>query len=190
MTSPFKRAGTPGARTPVVTIFGSSSPRPGEADYITAYDLGKALAKAGFVICNGGYGGTMEASARGAKEAGGATMGITVPLYQQDANQFIDTIIVAESLFDRLKTLITRGDAYVVLKGSTGTLLELAAVWELLNKRLMEQKPFILLGDYWKNVVEVLRDEPLFRGTEMISTLIRTIDTPTGCAKYLRKQLK
>jgi uncharacterized protein (TIGR00725 family) len=175
---------------PVVTIFGSAAPRPGEPEYLLAHDLGTALATAGFVVCNGGFGGTMEASARGAKEAGGKTIGITVPVFQQDANRFIDRVIPTHSLFDRLKILIDTGDAYVVLKGSTGTLLELAAVWELLNKRLMEEKPVVLLGDFWNNVVELLRDEATFRGTGKISTFIRTADTPDSCVKYLRNHSK
>ena len=60
-----------------VTVFGSSRPKPATPDYETAYALGSELARAGFVVCNGAYGGTMEASARGAKAAGGSTVGVT-----------------------------------------------------------------------------------------------------------------
>ena len=54
----------------VISVFGSSRPRELDPEYVEALNIGRALAKAGFIVCNGGYGGIMEASARGAKEAG------------------------------------------------------------------------------------------------------------------------
>ncbi len=65
------------ATTFIITAFGSSRPQPGSQAYETAQALGAALAKSGFVVANGGYGGTMEATARGAREAGGTTIGVT-----------------------------------------------------------------------------------------------------------------
>ena len=59
----------------IVTVFGSSRPRAGDADYEEARTLGRALAKHGFSVCSGGYGGVMEAASRGAKEGGGKTLG-------------------------------------------------------------------------------------------------------------------
>ena len=58
----------------VITVFGSSRPEPGSPAYETAYQLGRAIAEAGWALCTGGYGGTMEASAKGAVEAGGHTV--------------------------------------------------------------------------------------------------------------------
>ena len=58
----------------IITVFGSSRTKKGGGPYKEAYQLGKLLAEAGFVVCNGGYGGLMDASARGAKEAGGKTV--------------------------------------------------------------------------------------------------------------------
>jgi uncharacterized protein (TIGR00725 family) len=49
----------------IITVYGSSRPKFGEEEYQTAYELGKLLANSGFTVCNGGYGGTMEASAQG-----------------------------------------------------------------------------------------------------------------------------
>ena len=54
---------------PVVTVFGGSHVQEGGPEYASARDLGKLLAQAGYTVCNGGYGGVMEASARGAKDA-------------------------------------------------------------------------------------------------------------------------
>jgi uncharacterized protein (TIGR00725 family) len=64
-----------------ITVFGSSRPREGEALYREARALGAALAAKGFIVCTGGYGGTMEAVSRGAKEAGGQTLAVTAEFF-------------------------------------------------------------------------------------------------------------
>src|SRR5579872_6282890 len=117
-----------------VTVFGSSLPVGGSAIYSDALRLGKLLAEAGYAICNGGYGGLMEASARGAGEAGGHTIGITCAIWPRPANAYIVEEIRTRNFPERLLTLIERGDAYVVLPGGTGTLAELGLVWEMMNK--------------------------------------------------------
>jgi hypothetical protein len=61
----------------IVTVFGSSAPQPLSPAYRDAYELGRGIAAAGWILCNGGYGGTMEAAAKGAVEAGGHTIGVT-----------------------------------------------------------------------------------------------------------------
>src|ERR1700733_6054580 len=117
-----------------VTIFGSSLPAEGSKAYLEAQSLGRLLAEAGFAVCNGGYSGIMEASARGAREAGGHTIGVTCIVWQRPANPFIAEEIRTRSFPERLMTLVERGDAYVVLPGGTGTLAELALCWEMMNK--------------------------------------------------------
>jgi len=144
-----------------ITIFGTAKARPGETSYELAYETGKLLAQAGFTIANGGYDGTMLAAAKGASEAGGKTIGVTCSAFEQSrANEFISREIVTASLDERLDTLIKIGQAYVVLAGSTGTLLELAKVWELKNKGFMAvEKPIILVGGFWKPLVELVISE-------------------------------
>jgi len=171
----------------IVTIFGSSHPKEGDEDYKLAYELGKELALAGFVICNGGYGGTMEASARGAKEAGGKTMGITFANpFGRTANAWIDEELMQSTLVNRLMKLIELGDAYIVLKGGTGTLLEFAAIWEFMNKHLLKEKPIILLGNFWMNVVRLIVDE-VYRETSKDSMkYIHCVQSPRECVTFLK----
>ncbi|MFA5863851.1 MAG: LOG family protein [Phycisphaerae bacterium] len=139
----------------IVTIFGSSKPLENEPGYKMAYEIGFALAAKGWTICNGGYGGTMEASAKGAKDAGGSTIGVTCTIFDKSGpNPFIDQVIETSDLFVRLGKLIELGQAYVVLPGGSGTLVELTLVWELIAKRLMEPKPIILIGRFWESVIE------------------------------------
>jgi len=150
-------------REKTVAVFGTGRAKPGESAYELAYRMGKLLARGGFAIVNGGYGGTMLASAKGAAENGGKTIGVTCSAFASAAaNEYISRTIVTKSLDERLDTLIKLAQAYIILPGGTGTLLELAKVWELKNKGfLREQKPIILLGEFWKPLVDlVVMDEP------------------------------
>jgi uncharacterized protein (TIGR00730 family) len=173
----------------VVTIFGSSKPQRGEPDYQLAHRVGTLLAGAGFTICNGGYGGTMEATARGAKEAGGSTIGVTMEFVKPQANQWIDRTIVVKTLVDRLMKLTELGDAYVVLRGGTGTLLELAAVWELMNKRVIRSRPVVVIGEFWNSTVETVKRELTLEGLEWSTRYVTVAKTPEECAKVLKELL-
>jgi len=121
----------------IVTVFGSSLLCEGTPAYQEARELGHALGESGFTVCNGGYAGLMEASARGAQEAGGHTIGITCSLWPRPANRWIQEEVRTASFPERIMTLIARGDAYLVLPGGTGTLAELAMAWELMNKSVL-----------------------------------------------------
>ena len=147
----------------VVSIFGTGRVRPGEPAFVLAEQVGRALAQAGFTIANGGYGGTMLAAAKGAAEAGGKVIGVTCRAFKRSvANEFVTREVVADSLQERLHNLIKAGRAYVVLPGGTGTLLELASVWELKNKGFLDDaKPIILMGESWRPLVDlVAADDP------------------------------
>jgi hypothetical protein len=144
-----------------VTIFGSGRAREGDYAYVLAYETGKLLAQTGFTIVNGGYGGTMLAAAKGASEAGGEVIGVTCSAFKSSIpNKYISREVDTVSLDERLDKLIQLGQAYVVLPGGTGTLLELAKVWELKNKGFLKaDKPIILLGRFWKPLVDSVAGE-------------------------------
>lgn len=146
-----------------ITIFGTGKAKPGDSAYVMAHEIGKLLAQAGFTIANGGYGGTMLAAAKGAAQAGGKTIGVTCSAFKRSAaNEYISREIVTNSPDERLDTLIKLGSAFVVLPGGTGTLLELARVWELKNKGFLEEgKPIILVSRFWKMLVDLIAtDDP------------------------------
>lgn len=175
---------------PIITIFGSSRPTEGNEFYGEAYAVGKALASAGFVVCNGGYAGTMEASARGAKESGGRTIGVVSEFFSLESNRWIDKKVVVKSLVDRLMELITLADGYVVLKGGTGTLLEFASVWEFMNKSVIEEKPIVVFGNFWDGVIRTLNEELLFEGKGSCTKYISTASSAEGVVNALKHQLK
>lgn len=143
----------------IITIFGSSQAKEGEEGYETARELGRKLAEAGHTVCNGGYGGVMEASARGAKESGGKTIGVTTEDFGGPANRWIDHEIRMKRWSERLFKLIETGDAYVVLDGGTGTLVELFVLWEMSNKKFIN-KPITVLGNQFQGMISIVRKFP------------------------------
>ncbi|MFQ5818281.1 MAG: LOG family protein [Terriglobia bacterium] len=169
---------------PTVTVFGSSRPAPGSADYETARALGAALARAGFTVCTGGYGGVMEAVSRGAREAGGHAIGITAELFGAPANAWVAEEVRVKTWQERLFELIRRGEGYVVLPGGTGTLAELAVVWEMLSKGLLARKPLVVLGDFWRAVLDVVDKK------EHAAPLVLQAQSPQEAVKFLEQHLR
>ncbi len=150
-------------RERTVSVFGTARARAGEPIFALAERLGRELALAGFTVANGGYGGTMLATAKGARDADGKVIGVTCSAFRSSvANEFVSEEVTTASLDERLDRLIRLGQAYVVLPGGTGTLLELAKVWELKNKKFFDRtRPIMLLGDFWRPLVDlVCRDDP------------------------------
>ncbi|MGB2901188.1 MAG: LOG family protein [Candidatus Acidiferrum sp.] len=178
----------------IVTVFGSSRPREGDADYEEARVLGRALAKHGFAVCSGGYGGVMEAVSRGAKEAGGKTYGVTAEFFTAaKLNSWIDTEVRMKTWEERLFELIRLADGFVACKGGTGTLVELAVVWEMLNKSVMSGKPFTVLGDFWQPVLDRVREVELGHPApwgEANGRLVHVAAGPGDAASYLQTRLK
>lgn len=152
----------PENKNKTITIFGTSRASAGDSVYVLALETGRRLAQAGLLIANGGYGGTMLAAAEGAARAGGRVIGVTCSAFKRKANKYVTQEIVTASLDERLDKLIELGCAYIVLPGGTGTLLELAKVWELRNKGFLKpDRPIILVGEFWKPLVELLAtDDP------------------------------
>lgn len=176
----------------VITVFGSSRPREGDPHYLLARELGAQLARRGFAVCSGGYGGVMEAVSRGAKDAGGHTLGITAEFFSTRANAWIDEVVSVKTWQERLFALVERASGYVVCPGGTGTLVELAVVWEMLNKRVMSAKPFVIVGDFWQPIIERVREVETGHKTtwgESVSRLIHFAQDPIHAAEYLVSKL-
>ena len=170
----------------VVSVFGTGRAKAGEPAYVLAEQVGRALAQAGFAIANGGYRGTMHAAAQGAAQAGGTVIGVTCSAFKKSvANEYITREIVTGSLDERLSTLVQLGQGYVVLPGGTGTLLELATVWELKNKGFLDRgKPLVLAGEFWRPLVDLMtQDDPACRKH------VAFAETPEQVADLLRKAL-
>jgi hypothetical protein len=171
----------------IVTVFGSSVPEEKSTEYVMAYECGKVLAEAGMTVCNGGYGGTMEASAKGAREVGGDTIGVTISKWPRKPNAWIQQEVKTASLMERLMKLVELGNAYVVLPGGTGTLLEFACVLELMNKEIINRKPIILFGDFWDGVLDSLSNEPGSEGRAKSNGLVHKVQRPAELSDYVKR---
>ncbi len=177
-----------------MTVFGSSRPREGEPDYEEARVLGRALTKHGFAVCSGGYGGVMEAVSRGAKEAGGKTYGVTAEFFTAaKLNSWIDIEVRMKTWDERLFELIRLADGFVACKGGTGTLVELAVVWEMLNKSVITGKPVAVLGGFWQPVLDRVREVELGHPApwgEANGRLVHVAAGPGDAASHLQTRLK
>jgi len=138
-----------------VVIFGASAPNPGDKEYEEAYEIGKLLGSMGFTVVNGGMYGLMEATAKGAQEVNAKTIGVVpITLKYAPPNKYLNEVIKAKDMYDRIKIQQELGDIFIILKGSTGTLAEFIMVWDHMVLKLIEKKPIICFGDHWKQIVD------------------------------------
>jgi len=179
-------------KTKIITVFGSSRPEDGHRDYVEALELGRALAAAGFAVCTGGYGGVMEAVSRGVRESGGRVLAVTSSFFRARANRWVEEETRVPTWQERLFELVRLGDGYVACKGGTGTLVELAVVWEMLNKKAMEERPFVVLGDFWQPILDRVREVErghASRWGESSDPLVHQAPTPEDAARFLATRL-
>ncbi len=161
---------------PLIAVFGTSTPR--EEDAARARALGAALARDGYGLINGGYTGIMEASAAGAREAGGPAVGVTCALFtfRSGPNRHLTEVVEAPTLYARLETLIDRASGYIVLPGGVGTLIELTLAWEHLRKGFVPPRPLVVWEDPWRAVVSSLAAGPYAEEGHELLTWVEGVD--------------
>jgi uncharacterized protein (TIGR00730 family) len=145
---------------PCVTVFGSARFPAGHQYYELGREVGGALAGLGFTVMTGGGPGVMEAANRGAKEAGGRSVGCNVKLpHEQFPNKYLDRYVTCHYFFVRKVLLFKYSYAFVVLPGGLGTLDELTEALTLIQTGKILQFPVVLMGTtYWKPFTELLRE--------------------------------
>jgi uncharacterized protein (TIGR00730 family) len=170
-------------RRPLIAVYGSATVREGDAVYALARELGGELARAGADVMTGGYSGVMEACSRGAVEAGGHTVGVTVELFEKrgPANAWVRERVHTPDLFERLRTIISRADGFVVVPGSIGTLAELFLTWNLLAAAGRPPAPFVLVGEPWEEWLDAQRHPQLV--LPEFFRLLRATRTPAEAAR-------
>ena len=142
-----------------VAIFGSARAQPGTFVYEEVKRTAAAFASMGCDIVTGGGPGLMQAANEGAKTSGTASsLGIRVELpFEQHANPFVEQSFTHETFFTRLHHFVLASDAFVVVPGGIGTVLEMLVIWQLLQVRHMKDVPLILVGKMWRGLVEWAR---------------------------------
>ena len=139
-----------------VAIFGSARAQPGSFVYEEVKRVAAAFAAMGCDIVTGGGPGLMQAANEGARAAGApGSMGIRVNLpFEQDVNPFVEQAFEHETFFTRLHHFVIASDAFVVVPGGIGTVLEMLLIWQLLQVRHVDNVPLILVGKMWRGLVE------------------------------------
>jgi uncharacterized protein (TIGR00730 family) len=145
---------------PAVTVFGSSRFAEETPHYKLGIEVGRELARAGFAVITGGGPGLMEAANRGAREAGGISIGCNLVLpREQEVNRYVDGVVPFHYLFIRKVMLVKYSCAFVCLPGGFGTLNELFEAATLIQCGKIGPFPLMLLGRaFWRNVMELMYD--------------------------------
>jgi uncharacterized protein (TIGR00730 family) len=157
-----------------VTIFGSARLKPGSVAYESVKQLAAELSRMGCDIMSGGGPGLMRAANEGASladpEGKRRSVGIRVDLpFEQEVNPFVGQAYEHATFFSRLHHFMIVSDAFIVVPGGIGTLLEMSLVWQLLQVRKLYNTPLILVGRMWADLVGWGRDAMLQEGNELAS---------------------
>ena len=150
-----------------VTVFGSARTKRDSPDYQLARDIGAALVGEGFAVITGGGPGSMEAANRGAKEAGGLSVGLGIELpFEQGLNRWVDLGINFRYFFARKTMFVKYSQGFVCLPGGYGTLDELTEALVLVQTKKVTKFPVVLFGSqYWGGLVDWIKGTLLAAGT-------------------------
>lgn len=156
-----------------VAFFGDSHLPENNPVYQDAFEIAKHLAEEGFTIVNGGGPGVMNAATQGASAVKGETISVT--FYPQDApgfeGRYVGNVtsreIKTENYIERMFKLMEHADIFIIFKGGSGTLSEWGTAWVLGKLYYGHHKPFILYGSFWREIVEVVKNNMLIDEQEM-----------------------
>jgi uncharacterized protein (TIGR00730 family) len=176
---------------PCVTVFGSARFGEGHRYYRLAREVGTALAQAGCAVMTGGGTGIMEAANRGAREAGGLSLGCNIVLpREQKPNQYLDRFIQLDHFFVRKVMLVKYSTAFVVMPGGFGTLDEAFEIATLMQTQKLEHFPLIAVGqEFWDPLIDFARGTMIREGTlsPEDAQFIHRADTAAEVVRVIRE---
>lgn len=179
---------------PAISIFGSARVREDHDDYETAREIARGIVDLGYAVITGGGPGIMEAGNRGAKEAGGVSVGLGIELpHEQGMNEYVDLGVDFRYFFARKTMFVKYSSGFVVMPGGFGTLDELFEALCLMQTHKIDMFPVILVGrDYWGGLVDWLRGAVLDRATINAPDLdlLRIVDTADEAIAALRDAVR
>jgi hypothetical protein len=178
---------------PAVSIFGSARVGRRNRYYGAARKLAAELARQGFAIITGGGPGIMEAANRGAKEAGGVSIGCNIELpFEQGLNEYVDLGMEFRYFFVRKVMFVKYAEGFVIFPGGFGTLDELFESLTLIQTGKVEHFPVVLYGkDYWSGMMQWIRDKPLYEekvSPEDLDLLTITDDIDEACEAMVKRR--
>ena len=179
---------------PCVTVFGSARFPPGHRYYELAREVGRRAAEAGFTVMTGGGPGVMEGANRGAREAGGRSVGCNIALpHEQKPNPYLDSFVEFRYFFVRKVMLVKYSYGFIVLPGGFGTLDEIFETATLIQTGKIPDFPLVLVGkEYWKDLFELLRDRMVQEGTIEAADLERLhlTDSPEEALAIVERHVR
>jgi hypothetical protein len=149
-----------------VTVFGSARFEADHPYYELGREVGARLARRGFAVMTGGGPGIMEAANRGAREAGGRSIGCNIELpHEQRANPYVDHVITFRHFYVRKVMLVKYSYAFIALPGGFGTLDEVFEIATLVQTGKVKEFPIVLVGrEYWQPLTGFVRNRLLVEG--------------------------
>ena len=173
-----------------VSIFGSSRTKPTNKYYKLAEQVAYFLAKEGYTIITGSGAGIMEAANKGAKRAGGGSVGLNIQIpLEQKPNKYVETFLDFRYFFVRKVMFVKYAKAFVIMPGGYGTLDEFAEAINLIQTERISRFPVILFGsEYWKGMLDWFRKSVLKEGN--ISPQDLKIFTVTDDPKEVVRTIK
>jgi uncharacterized protein (TIGR00730 family) len=174
-----------------VTVFGSARTPPSDPQYKQAEEVGRLLAKREFAVITGAGPGIMEAANKGAKLAGGRSVGCNIELpFEQGSNPYIDTLVNFRYFFVRKTMFIKYSAAFIIFPGGFGTLDEMFEAVTLIQTGKISQFPVVLFGrHYWAGLFRWMQTRVL--GEKKISPgdldLIHLTDDPEDAVDVVAK---
>ena len=176
---------------PAVTVFGSARFKEGHPYYDLGVKIGESLAREGYTVITGGGPGIMEAANRGAKAAGGKSIGCSIVLpREQSPNRYLDQVISFYYFFVRKVMLVKYSYAFVILPGGLGTLDEMSEAITLIQTGKLYDFPVILMGkDYWSGFDSWLENTVIKNGATTREELnfMHFSDDPNEVVQIIRK---
>jgi uncharacterized protein (TIGR00730 family) len=178
---------------PCISIFGSARFTEDNEWYALARDMGARVANLGFTVMTGGGPGIMEAANRGAKEAGGRSVGCNIELpFEQDPNPYLDKWVEIRYFFVRKVLLFKYSFGFIVLPGGFGTIDEMFEALTLIQTKKMAFFPVVLMGvDYWKDVVEQIKVMDKFKTiSPEDNNMLFVTDDPDAAIQFIMRHVE
>ncbi|PIP20561.1 MAG: TIGR00730 family Rossman fold protein [Candidatus Omnitrophica bacterium CG23_combo_of_CG06-09_8_20_14_all_40_11] len=174
-----------------VSIFGSSRIKSNNKYYKLAEEIAYLLAKEGYAIITGSGPGVMEAANRGAKRAGGHSVGLNIQIpSEQKPNKYVDTLLDFHYFFVRKVMFVKYARAFVIMPGGYGTLDEFYEAINLIQTQRISKFPVVLFGsEYWKGMLYWLGDTVLKNGniSKEDLNIFTVVDNPKEAVRAIKK---
>jgi uncharacterized protein (TIGR00730 family) len=175
---------------PAVSVFGSARVHEDDLPYRQAREVGARLAQAGFAVVTGGGPGVMEAANRGAREAGGLSVGFNIQLpHEQHSNPYIDIGLTFNHFYARKTMFVKAAEGFVIFPGGFGTLDELFESLTLIQTGKVLHFPVVLFdSSFWRPLVDWVAQRPLAEhmvSSEDVALLTVTDDPAEAVATVL-----